>query len=405
MRRYHRGRNLERIHSIAEMAEAARHCLPYFAWEYLEGGAEEEWTLARNRQGFADYGLDGRTLVPCHPPAIARTVLGRQLPAPMLIGPTGYNGMLYPNADIHLARAAHARGLPFCMSTVSNASLESIVEQVPGLDLWFQLYAMRDATIQAGLLDRAQRAGVRTLLLTTDTLVVGNREWDRRNFVRPRQLSLRNKLDVLCHPGWMRRVMWPAGLPSLGNLLPYLPENERTALGSLKFIGEQMDALLDWDRVARLREQWPGQLVLKGVLHPDDAERACSLGLDGIIVTNHGGRQLDGASASIDALARISPVVRGRLSVLLDSGIRRGSDIVKALALGADAVLLGRATLYGVAVAGEAGAGRVLDLLHEELRRTLNLMGCPGVDALSPQWLSTSGSASRLPSDRMSALL
>lgn len=387
MRRYYRGNDLDRYQSIAELAAAARRRLPYFAWEYLAGGAEEEYTLARNRQAFADYRLHARTLVPAHPPATARELLDAECPLPMAIAPTGYNGMLFPDADLHLARAAASRGLPMALSTVSNASLEQVRAAAPGLDLWFQLYPLRDAAIQEDLLARAEAQGVTTLLLTSDASTLGNREWDRRNFVRPRQLSLRNKLDTLCHPGWLRRVMWPRGLPIMGNLAPYLPAKERTALGSMQFIATQMDTLLDWDTLARVRERWSGRLLLKGVLHPDDAERAADLGLDGIVISNHGGRQLDGAPSSLEALAAIAPRLRGRLALLLDSGVRRGSDLAKAVALGADAVLLGRATLYGVAVAGEAGAARALDLLAHELRLTLNLMGCSGLDALDRSWL------------------
>lgn len=388
MRRYYRGSDLQRVHSIAELAQLARRRLPHFAWEYLAGGAEDELTLQRNRQAFAEVGVQQRALVPCHAPSVSRTLLGREAALPLLIGPTGYNAMLYRDADIHLARAATARGVPFCLSTVANAALEYIVRQVPGVNLWFQLYAMRDAQIQADLLARARAVGVSTLLLTSDAMVLGNREWDRRNFVRPRQLSLGNKLDALRHPRWLQQALWPKGLPSMGNLDPYLPEGERTALGSMQFIGEQMDSLFDWDALARLRDQWAGQLLLKGVLHPADAERAAALGLDGIVISNHGGRQLDGAVSGLDALRLIAPQLRGRLTLLLDGGIRRGSDIAKALALGADAVLLGRASLFGVAVAGEAGAGRALDLLGEELRRTLNLMGCATIDDLSAEWLT-----------------
>jgi (S)-mandelate dehydrogenase len=388
MRRYYRGTNLSRVQSIAELATLARQRLPHFVWEYLAGGAEDELTLQRNRQAYAEVGLQQRALVPCHVPGTTRALFGKSAALPLLIGPTGYNGMLHRDADIHLARAATARGVPFCLSTVANAALETIVRQVPGVDLWFQLYAMRDASIQASLLARAREAGVSTLLLTCDAMVLGNREWDRRNFVRPRQLSLRNKLQVLRHPRWLRQVMWPHGLPSMGNLDPYLPEDESTALGSMQFIGEQMDTLLDWSALARVRDQWAGQLLLKGVLHPADAERAIALGLDGVVISNHGGRQLDGAVSGLDALRLITPLTRGRLTLLLDGGIRRGSDIVKALALGADAVLLGRASLYGVAVAGEAGTARALDLLAEELRRTLNLMGCPDIDDLSAEWLT-----------------
>lgn len=382
MRRFHTGTELSRVHSIAELADMARRRLPYFAWEYLSGGAEAELTLGDNLRAFSAWGLHARAMVPCHVPDTGRALFGRVLPVPMLIGPTGYNGLLHRDADIHLARAATTRGLPFTLSTASNVSLEQIAAAVPGVDLWFQLYAMRDPKVQGDLLHRAAAVGCRTLVLTSDAMVLGNREWDRRNFARPRQLSWRNKLDVLRHPRWLKQVMWPAGLPGMGNLQAYLPESERNALGSMAFIGKQMDTLLDWDMLARLRDAWDGRLLLKGVLHPADAEAALALGLDGIVVSNHGGRQLDGALSSLDALAAIAPVVAGKLSLLLDGGIRRGSDIVKAVALGADAVLLGRATLYGVAVAGTAGAGKALDLLSDELKLSLNLMGCSHLNHL-----------------------
>lgn len=387
MRRYYSGGDLERIHSVAEMAALAQRKVPYFAWEYLAGGAEQELTLRANRDAFERIRLHSRTLRPCLTPQLAHALLGTQAKLPLAIGPSGYNGMLYPQADIELARAAVSRGVPFTLSTVSNASLEAVREAAPELKLWFQLYPMRDPKVQQDLLQRARAVEAQALFVTSDAQVLGNREWDRRNFARPRQLSWRNKLQVLRHPGWIRRVMLPHGLPVMGNLLPYLPADERNALGSMKFIGEQMDTLLDWDKLARLRDQWQGKLILKGVLHPDDAAQALALGLDGIVVSNHGGRQLDGALSSLDALLPIAERVGGRMELLLDSGIRRGSDIVKALALGATGVLLGRATLYGVTVAGAEGAGRVLDLLGEELARCLNLMGCDGIDSLNRDWL------------------
>ncbi|WP_249671609.1 alpha-hydroxy acid oxidase [Pseudomonas abieticivorans] len=389
MRRYHSGRDFTRAHSIAELAHLARRRLPHFAWEYLEGGAEEEHTLARNRQGFADIGLAPRTLVPCSTTHTGRTLFGRDLPLPMAIGPTGYNAMLYRDADIHLARAATERGLPFTLSTVSTSSLEEVVQAVPEVNLWFQLYCLRSAQVQESLLARAEAVGCSTLLLTSDAVVLGNREWDRRNFSQPRQLSWRNKFDVLAHPRWMLQALWPKGMPSMGNLQPYLPAEQRTAAGAAHFIGAQMDTALDWDALARLRDRWQGRLLLKGVLHPADAEQAVALGLDGLVISNHGGRQLDGAPASIDCLPAIAAVAQGKLSLLLDSGVRRGSDILKACALGADAVLLGRATLYGVAVGGQAGAGHALDVLARELRLALALLGQPNLAQLDRHWLNT----------------
>ena len=387
MRRYYRGCDMQRILSVAEMASLARHRLPGFAWEYLQGGAEDEMTLQRNRAIFSRYELQGRTLVPNDPPELATTLVGTPSRLPMAIGPSGFNGMLWPGADIELARTAAAQGIPFTLSTVANASMEDVRAQVPDVDLWFQLYALKAPELEKDLLDRAIRSGCSTLVVTSDALVVGNREWDRRNFASPRDLTLRNKLDVLAHPGWLWRVMVPGGLPTMGNLDPYLPEGERTALGAMQFIAEQLDTRLDWTRLAAIRARWPGKIMLKGVMHPDDALAAIAFGLDGLVISNHGGRQLDGVCSSLEALARIAPLAEGKISLLLDSGIRRGADIVKALALGAEGVLLARATLYGVAAGGASGAGRVLDILDQELVRCLNLMGCTGIAALDKHWL------------------
>lgn len=397
MRRYYRGTDCLRARSIAELADMAQRRLPHFAWEYLAGGAEDELTLSRNTGAFADIGLMPRTLVPCTAPDTGVSVLGQTLAVPMLIGPTGYNAMLHRDADVHLAKAATARGVPFCLSTVSTSSLEQIARAVPDVNLWFQLYCLREARIQDDLLSRAEAVGVNTLVLTSDAVLLGNREWDKRSFAKPRQLTLRHKLDVLCHPRWMAQALWPQGMPRLGTLDPYLPPDARNAAGAAHFIGAQMDTALDWQALARLRERWKGKLLLKGVLHPVDAQQAATLGLDGIVVSNHGGRQLDGAPASIEALPAIAAAVRGRLAILLDGGIRRGTDVLKARALGADAVMLGRATLYGVAVGGEQGAGHALDLLSQELRLALNLLGCPDLHGLSDSHLTRRSGLSAYP--------
>lgn len=389
MRRYHLGPDFRRAHSIAELAAMARHRLPHFAWEYLEGGAEEELTLKRNRQAFSDIGFMPQTLVPCGEANTRRTVFGREQPLPIAIGPTGYNGMLHKDADIHLARAATERGLPFSLSTVSTSSMEQVVAAVPDVNLWLQLYCLRDPAIQEDMLQRATAVGCKTLLLTSDAVLLGKREWDRRNFVRPRQLSLRNKFDVLRHPRWMYQTLWPNGMPSLANLERYLPVDQRNASGGAHFMGAQMNTDLDWEFLARLRDRWSDRLVLKGVMHPADAEKAVALGLDGIVITNHGGRQLDGVPASIDCLPGIAAVAKGKLTLLLDSGVRRGTDIIKACALGADAVLLGRATLYGVAVGGQAGAGHALDLLADELRLALYLLGQPDLSGVRADFSSS----------------
>ncbi|WP_028294093.1 alpha-hydroxy acid oxidase [Oceanobacter kriegii] len=387
MRRYYQGGDMQRVQSVDEMAAQAKRNLPAFAREYLLGGAEDELTLAANRASFQSLSLQSRTLVPNHPPQLQSSMLGKPSALPMAIGPTGFNGLLWPQADILLATSAMKASIPFCLSTVANASVEQVRQACPQLDFWFQLYALKDAGIQQDLLQRARDAGVDTLVITSDALVVGNREWDRRNFSAPRQLTFRNQLDVLLHPQWLRRVMLSGsdgiGLPSMGNLNPYLPAGQRSALGAMQFIAEQLNVLLSWDDLATLRAQWPGKLVLKGVLHPGDALLALDAGVDALVVSNHGGRQLDGAISSMAALGPIVEVVDGRIPVLLDSGIRRGVDVIKAISCGASGVLLGRATLFGVAAAGEAGSDRVLALLQEEMARAMNLMGCSSLAELA----------------------
>ena len=393
MRHYRNDTRFARAQSIAELEHMARRHLPHFAWEYLAGGAEDEITLRRNRQAFAEIGLRPSTLVSCAQIDTASAFLGRQRPLPMAIGPTGFNGMLCKDADVHLARAAHARGLPFTLSTVSSNSLEEVAAAVPEGELWFQLYCLNDPSVQDDLLRRAAAVGCRTLLLTSDAVLIGNREWDRRNFVRPLQLTWRNKFDVLRHPRWIKRALWPQGLPKMGNLLPYLPDGTGNTAGAALFMADRMEQGLSWQSLARLRERWPHRLLLKGVQNPLDAQRCVELGLDGLVVTNHGGRQLDGAPASIDCLPAISAAVQGKLAILLDSGIRRGTDIAKACALGADGVLLGRATLFGVALGGQAGAAHALGLLEQELRLALGLLGCPTLGELRPQHLQPLRSA------------
>jgi (S)-mandelate dehydrogenase len=376
MRSYYRGRDLNRVHSVAEMANLAKRRLPAFVWEYLQGAAEDEITLCENRAAFRRVKMSPHVCVPCDELDLSLSVLGETSALPMAIAPTGYNGMLYPEADIKLAKAAYKQRIPFTLSTVSTSSLEEVRAQVPDLNMWFQLYPMKDKSIQLDLLERAKRQGVTTLLVTVDAPVLGNREWDRRNFTAPRQLSLLNKVETLFHPMWCKDVLFPKGLPMIGNLTPYLPLDQRNALGSMTFIGQQMEHRFSWDSLAEIRNAWHGKLVVKGVLNKDDAVLIEQMGCDGIVVSNHGGRQLDGATSSLSALQSIAPVLSGRMPVLLDSGIRRGADVVKAIHYGADAVLLGRAVLYGVAAAGSDGAERSVSLLKEELIRAMHLLGC-----------------------------
>nr|WP_286009628.1 alpha-hydroxy acid oxidase [Salinicola sp. S1-1-2] len=368
----------------------ARRRLPAFAWEYVHGGAEDEITLQDNRRAFAAWGFQPRTLVDVETRHSRTTLLGATAEMPLAIAPTGYNGMLWKDGDIALARAAASRGVPFTLSTVSCNSLEAIAEAVPEARLWFQLYVLDDEAVRNDMLARAHAAGAEALLVTTDTVVLGRREWDARSYLNPRRLALPQLFDAALHPQWAYRALWPAGLPTLGNLMKYLPKEQQSAASAAGYINQRMTRRLTWEALEDIRARWPGKLLIKGIMNAADAREAKRIGADGVVVTNHGGRQLDGAPATLDALPEVVDAVGDAMHVLLDSGIRRGGDIAKAVALGAEGVLCGRATLYGLALGGEAGATQALDLLRDQLHNLLAQLGRPTLDQLTPECLRRS---------------
>jgi len=247
---------------------------------------------------------------------------------------------------------------------------------------------LRERAVTQNLLDRARDTGCDTLVLTVDAIHYGNREWDRRSYRDGMTLNWRNKLDVLMHPRWIRNVLIPHGVPSFANIAPYLPEGERRASNGAIYIAKQMDPSLDWEAVRWLRDQWRGNLVIKGILNVEDALAAAAIGAEGIVVTNHGGRQLDTTVTSLEVLPAIAEACGDRLTIIVDSGFRRGTEVVKALCLGAHAVMLGRATLYGVAAGGFEGAAHALTILSSEIERTLGHLGCPSVAGLSRRYLA-----------------
>ena len=373
--------SLNRALSIADLHALARRRVPAFALAYLEGGADDERTLAWNRQIFERWRFLPDTLIGAATPDLTTPLLGQPAALPLIVAPTGFNGMLRHEADILLARAAHAAGIPFTLSTVASASLEDIARHAPGGRLWFQLYVLRDRGITRDLLARAQAAGCETLVVTTDCAHFGNRESERRFFRAPMKLTLPAMLDVACHPGWTLDVIGGSkgnrGVPGFGNLAPYLSPEARKRGRGAAFIASELDPTLSWDDLRMLREAWPGKLVVKGILHARDARHALALGADGIVLTNHGGRQLDGAISPMETLAEIADACGDVLDIYIDGGFRRGTEVAKALSLGARAVMLGRPLLYGVAAAGQPGVAKALDLLRSELTRTLGLLGVP----------------------------
>ena len=362
-------------YNIADLRERARRRLPRGIWEYAERGTEDEAGMARNRAAFERVTVRPRVLRGVHAVDPSTKIFGKRVPFPLALAPTGAAGLLWYQGDLALARAAAAAGVPFIISSASTMDLEQIA--VAGGRLWFQLYYWEDRALSHAVVDKAHALGCEALFITLDMPVPPNREYIHRSgFGTPFKLNARNTLDVLTHPRWLARVMGryavSGGIPSQANL----PDRLRAKVTK----GAPPGALfkqddLDWDAIKQLRERWPGKFVLKGLLHPEDAELALALGADGVVVSNHGGRALDSSIATIDALPDIVAAVGGKMTVFLDSGVRRGSDVVKAVALGADAVLAGRAPLYGLAAAGEAGVTRAIELLRSETARTMAMLG------------------------------
>lgn len=385
-RRPSRNRDIENALNVADLREIARRRVPGFVFEYVEGGAEDEVTLRGNREALESLRFVPQTLVHTADRHHRATLCGGESAAPLLICPTGGNGLLHTDADLCLARAAARLGVPFCLSSVSNMRLEDIAQGAGGR-LWMQLYVMQNRAIAEDIMRRADAAGYEALVFTTDANVFGSREWDRRNYRAPGKPNLHALLDTLRHPRWLYQIVCRNGIPRLRNMESFLPRDAATAVGGSTILPKMFRATITWDDIAWIRNFWPRKLLIKGVLSVSDAQRAADLGCDGIFLTNHGGRQLDSCVAPIEVLPEIAAAVGSRMTIIVDSGFRRGTDIVKALALGAHAVGIGRATLYGLIAAGEPGVDRALQILTSETDRVLGQLGCRSLAELGPQLL------------------
>jgi (S)-mandelate dehydrogenase len=382
-RAYYSGRRFERALTIEELRRVAMRRVPRFAMEYVDGGAEDEVALRRNREIFERITWLPRTLVGTGIPDLSAEILGEAMHLPVIIAPTGFNGMLWPQGDLALARAAQAAGIPFTLSTVSNFDV-AVMNAELSRPAWFQLYPVKDVKTSDRLVEKAAAAGCTKLVVTTDVPYLGAREWDQRNYKRPMELSLSSVLDVLAHPKWLWQVMLPKGAPEFANLAEFLPPGGRSALQGVRFMGTQINPGFSWADVARIRARWKGKLILKGILCVEDARRSIECGADGIVLSNHGGRQLDSAATGIEIVGQVAAEVGDRLTILVDGGFRRGSDVLKAMALGAHGVMLGRAPLYGLAAGGEAGVSHSLRLLRVEMERAMTLLGCRAMSELGP---------------------
>ena len=366
--------------SIRLLRAGARSRLPQAVFDFADGGAEDEATLRRNEDAFQRWAflprpLEGTTL---RDQSVA--LFGHTLSTPVIIGPTGLAGLFWPGGEIAAARAAAAASTAYCLSHGSVCSIEELAAQHQGVR-WMQVFIYRDRGFTRELAQRAREAGYHALVLTIDNQLLGKRERDVANgFSIPPQFSGRQWLGMASKWRWGWAMRRELATLSFGN---YVRAGSNESLATLAGrMGSLLDPAMRWDDVAQLRSQWAGPLLLKGVLHPAEARRAVEIGIDGLIVSNHGGRQLDGASSALEALPAIVDAVADRIPVLMDGGIRRGSDVVKAVALGARAVLIARPQLWGLALAGEAGVAHVLEIYRSEIDRVMGLLGAHNLDAL-----------------------
>jgi L-lactate dehydrogenase (cytochrome) len=372
---------LLRAHTVEDLRRLAHHRLPRAIFDFIEGGAGDERTVARNRAAFERLLFEPRVLVDVSKREQTTVVLGERVATPVLVSPTGMAGLCWPKGEVAAAQGAHEAGTIYTLSTHSSCTIEEVAARAPG-PLWFQLYVWQNRDLTRSFVDRARAAGYRALVLTVDVPVISRRERDLRNgFTVPPRITVGNALDTLRRVGWMCRVLFGPKL-TLANLVGMLGAPRTDIVTMAGVANRQVDPSLTWADLAWFRSLWSGPLLLKGVMTVADARKAVEHGVDGLVVSNHGGRQLDGGRASVEALPDIVDAVGSRVEVLLDGGVRRGADVVRALALGARAVMVGRPYLYGLASGGADGVRRVLDILHGEVDHALALTGVPRIGDL-----------------------
>lgn len=375
-------------YDIADLRDLARKRLPKGVFDFFDRGNGDEVAVANNRAAFERIKLNPHMLVDTSQRSLATTLYGRPLSMPLVVGPTGSAGLAWHEGELALARAAKAARIPYTLATGSMTSLERVAAEAGG-NLWFQVYMWPDRAASHALIARAKAAGYEALVVTVDTPVTPGREYNLRNGMTvPFRFTRRNVTDVALHPRWLAGVLMKylltTGMPRYENY-PTQMKSRITALP----MGRSMMVTdsLTWDDLREIRRLWPHALMVKGILRAEDATLAVDCGADGVIVSNHGGRAVDSTRAPIEILPEVVAAIGSRATVIVDSGFRRGADVVKALALGAHAVMIGRATLYGTAVAGEAGAARAIEIYRDEIDRLLALIGCPEIGALDAGYL------------------
>jgi L-lactate dehydrogenase (cytochrome) len=375
-------RNLGECHSISDLRELARRRLPRPIFHYVDGAAEDEITLRRNTGAFDDFQIVPRCLQDVSVVKTSTRLLGQDIEWPVFCGPTGASRFCHADGELAVARACASTRTLYCLSTMSTFALEDVSPAIQGPKM-FQLYLFKDRSATRDLIERCKRSGYKALCLTVDTPVVGKRERDlRTGWGVPIKLSVRSLASFARHP------LWLAGQASKGRIsMPTVAalSGTRSLIAQTQYVGKQLDPAVTWKDVREIIELWRGPFAIKGIMSVDDAHRALDVGASAIIVSNHGGRQLDGAAAPIDVLPEISRAVGYALEVILDGGIRRGSHVLKALALGAKACSIGRPYLYGLSAGGQAGVTKALGILKSELVRAMQLCGCTDVSDVGPQ--------------------
>ncbi len=376
-------RRLSTVASVADYRRIARDRLPRGVFDYVDGGAEDELTLRRNIEAFRRLEFRPRVLSDVGQTDISTTILGRQLPMPVILAPTGFTRIISPGGELDVARAASRVGLPYTLSTMATRSIEEVAAVSDG-PKWFQVYVWRDRGLVKDLLARASASGYEAIVITVDTAVLGRRERDvRHGFTLPPKIGPQTLIDGALHPAWTWSFVRSEPI-TFANATGTAAGDGSTAVKLADYINGQFDPSLSWRDLDWFRAEWDGAIVLKGVQTADDARTAAAAGVEAIALSNHGGRQLDGAPVPLEHLAEVAAAVGDQVQIICDGGVRRGSDIIKAVALGARACMIGRAYLYGLGAAGQRGVDGVLGLLADDMRRTMALLGRRSVAELGP---------------------
>ncbi len=375
-----------RLPSIADMEQLASKRVPRFAWDYLSGGIGKEYALARNRSELDDILLWPRYLTDVAKVSTGCNLFGHNYSLGIGISPIGLGSMIWPNAEIHLAKAAQAQNIPYILSTMATTPLEEIAKLSPDV-AWFQLYVPRDESVMQDMIKRVRLAGFKVLIVTVDIPIGAKRDKELKNdVILPFRFTPKIIGQTLIRPVWLMKTL-AQGIPHFVNLSPY------GELKNVKHLGEFLTRFfmpgLTVERLAKIRTLWQGPLVVKGVQRQEDIEQCMTAGIDGVILSNHGGRQLDAAPSSIESLSRLPDDIKGKLCVMLDSGIRSGLDVVRARATGADAVFSGRSFFYAMAAAGNDGGRQAIEIYRDEITRTLQQLGCVEFEKMNGQWLSS----------------